>query len=190
LNGLLAAGGCVLVLSGCTRAHAKAAPDTPPLDVPAAPPRDVEPIDMEAPQPVPLPGEPARHAPPRPRTPPRAENTRPDQPKPDAARPEPQAPAEPAKPVEEGQRPPSLQITPAGNETEIERAIRTTMGKATNDLNRIDVRSLTVDARRQYDTAKSFVRQADRALQDHNLMFARDLADKAAALAVQLAGKK
>jgi hypothetical protein len=186
--GVIAAGSLVAA-SGCARAHAKVSPDLPPLEVPAAPPRDIEPADMDAPQPVPLPGEPERRAP-RTRPQPRPEPARPE-----ATRPEPVKPelptAEPAKPAEEAPRAPSpLQIAPAGNETEMERAIRTTMTRATNDLSRIDYRSLNVEARRQYDTAKNFVRQAEHALQDHNLMFARDLADKAAALAVQLAGKK
>jgi len=188
LIGVAALAALVALSSGCARAHAKTAPDVPPLEVPAPPPRDIEPVDMDAPAPVPLPDEPARQAPLRPRPQPRAEAPRPEPPKTDS-RTEP--PIEPIKPTEEAPRPPSpLQTMPAANETEMERAIRSTMGKATGDLNRIDYRTLNVEARRQYDTAKSFVRQADRALQDRNLMFARELADKAAALAVQLAPKK
>jgi len=61
--------------------------------------------------------------------------------------------------------------------------------RATTDLNRIDYRALNADARTQYDTAKRFVTQAQEALRAKNLVFARNLADKAAALAVQLAGK-
>ena len=34
---------------GCTRAHAKVIPDSPPLDMPAPPPREVEPNDTETP---------------------------------------------------------------------------------------------------------------------------------------------
>ena len=56
-------------------------------------------------------------------------------------------------------------------------------------LNRIDYRALNADARTQYDTAKRFVTQAEEALRAKNLVFARNLADKAAALAAQLAGK-
>ena len=46
--------------SGCVRAHAKAAPDNPPLDMPAPPPRVVESSDENPPVPVELPAEPAR----------------------------------------------------------------------------------------------------------------------------------
>ncbi|HTK29387.1 MAG TPA: hypothetical protein VL309_07540 [Vicinamibacterales bacterium] len=179
--------GALLLLSGCARAHAKAAPDMPPLDVPAPPPRDIEPVDMDAPAPVPLPDEPEHRTPQRTRTPPRPEPPRAEPPKPEPPKIEP--PPEPAK--EEPPKPASpLQTTPSAADTEIERRIRSTMAKATNDLSRIDYRSLNVDAKRQYDMAKGFVRQAEKAIQDHNLVFARDLADKAADLAVQLGGKR
>src|SRR5262245_36866693 len=62
---------CVVVTvmlgaAACTRAKAKTAPTAPPgLDMPAPPPRDIETNEAEAPQPVPLPQEPARSAPPR-----------------------------------------------------------------------------------------------------------------------------
>ena len=61
--------------------------------------------------------------------------------------------------------------------------------RATADLNRIDYRALNAEARVQYDTAKRFISQAQEALRAKNLVFARSLADKAAALAAQLAGK-
>ena len=48
---------------------------------------------------------------------------------------------------------------------------------------------LNVDARTQYDTAKRFIQQSDGAIRAKNLVFAKNLADKAAALAAQLAGK-
>jgi hypothetical protein len=41
----------------------------------------------------------------------------------------------------------------------------------------------------QYDTAKRFIQQADDAMKAKNLVFARNLADKAAAIAAQLAGR-
>ena len=57
------------------------------------------------------------------------------------------------------------------------------------DLSRIDYRLLNADAKTQYDTAKRFIRQADDAMRAKNLVFAKSLADKAAALAAQLGGK-
>src|SRR5207244_2458090 len=104
--------------SGCSRATAKTSPDNPPLDMPAPPPRDVEPIDTETPAPAPLPQEPAK-----------------------------------------------------------------------TDINPVDYRTLNADAKNQYDTAKGFIRQANEAIRAKNLLYAKNLADKAAAVAAQLAGR-
>jgi len=191
---------CILALmiagASCTRARAKTTPDGPPLEVPAPPPRDVEPNGSEPPQPVSLPSEPARNAPPRtrpPATPPSREQPRVDPRPAETARPEPPPvpPAEPPKPPEEPPKPPgpTLQTTPPNAEVDVERVIRTTIARANSDLNRIDYRALNADARMQYDQAKSLINQADRALRAKNLVFARSLADKAAALAAQLGGK-
>lgn len=174
--------------SGCVRARAKTMPEAPPLDVPAPPPRDVEPREAEAPPPMPIVAEPARNAPPRPRPVPR------EQPRGEPARQEPVKPdllpAEPPKPVEEPPRPPTtLQTAPATVESEVERGIRATLSRATTDLSRVDYRALNADARTQYDTAKRFIRQADEAMRAKNLVFAKNLAEKAAALAAQLAGR-
>jgi hypothetical protein len=174
--------------SGCVRAHAKTTPEAPPLDVPAPPPRDVEPNETEGPPPMPLVPEPARNAPPRPRPVPR-EQPRAEPAKQEPVKPE-TLPAEPPKPVEEPPRPPTtLQTAPATVETEVERGIRATLSRATTDLSRVDYRALNADARTQYDTAKRFIRQADEAMRSKNLVFAKNLAEKAAALAAQLAGR-
>jgi outer membrane biosynthesis protein TonB len=174
--------------SGCVRAHAKTGPDAPPLDMPAPPPRDVGPNETEAPQPGPLVAEPARDTPLRQRPTPR-EQPRAEPPKPEPPKPEP-PPTELPKPVEEPARPPTiLQTAPTTVEGEVERAIRATLAHATTDLNRIDYRALSADARTQYDTAKRFTQQADDAMRSKNLVFAKNLADKAAALAAQLAGR-
>jgi len=189
---------CILALlvftalsaAACAKAHAKTLPDTPPLDMPAAPPRDVEPLDTEAPQPVPLPQEPARTAPPRTRPAP----ARPDAAKPpgapaEAPKPDVQPPAETPKPEEPPKPATPLQITPAATEGEAERGIRATIARAISDLNRVDPSRLNAGARTQYDTARGLLRQADAAIRAKNLVFAKTLSDKAAALAAQLAPK-
>jgi hypothetical protein len=180
---------CLAVLSsGCVRTAAKTVPDAP-LDMPAPPPRDFEPAtEAEAPAPVPLATEPARNAPTRPTTarPAPREPARPEPPKVEPPKPE-APPADPPKPADEPPRPAStLQTTPATGDGEIERGIRSSLARANADLNRIDYRVLNADARTQYDTAKRFIRQADDALKTKNLVFAKNLADKAAALADQL----
>ncbi len=54
-------------------------------------------------------------------------------------------------------------------EGELERGVRATLTRATNELNRIDYRVLNADAKIQYDTAKRFIRQADDAVRTKNL---------------------
>ena len=177
-----------LSLTGCTHAAAKTTPDMPGLEMPAPPPRDVEPAEVDAPPPVPLASEPARSTPPRPRAAPPPPRSEP--PKSEPAKPEPPPAVEPPKAAEEPARPPTtLQTTPATAEGEVERAIRAQLQRATADLNRVDYRALNADARTQYDTAKRFARQADDAIRTKNLVFAKNLAEKAATIAAQLAGR-
>ena len=173
--------------AGCTHAQAKTTPDMPGLQMPAPPPRDVEPAGVEPPPPVGLAAEPSRNAPgrPRPASPPRPEAQKPEQP----PKPEP-ASAEPAKPADESVKAPTtLQTTPATAEGEVERGIRALLQRATSDLSHVDYRALNADARTQYDTAKRFVSQADDAIRTKNLVFAKNLAEKAATIAAQLAGR-
>ncbi|HJZ77288.1 MAG TPA: hypothetical protein VKE51_36400 [Vicinamibacterales bacterium] len=135
--------------------------------------------------------EPARNTPQRTRPNTTREPQRPEAPRPDPARPEP-PPPEPPKPAEEPKpppAPPTLQTTPANAEVELERTIRTLLGRANTDLNRIDYRALNKEARTQYDTAKRFIAQAEGGLHEKNLQFAKSVADKAATIAAQLAGR-
>ena len=168
----------VVAAPGCVHAGAKTLPSSPPLDVPAPPPRIVLPLaEAPPPQTVLPPDEPRRP--------------------PAAARPRPAAPADTPRAAEEPPKPTpaappaatTLQTTPAAEQGEVERAIRATMARAGADLNRIDYRALNADARTQYDTAKRFIQQADDAIRMKNLPFAKNLADKAAGLAVQLGGQ-
>jgi len=188
---LLASGCWLLTATACAKLHARNAPESPPLEMPAPPPRIVETPDAEVPPPVPLPEEPAHHPttgtrraapPPTPKPePPKPEPPKPDQTPPQAGDTKP--PEEPPKPAT------TLQTIPAGAEVEVERGIRLQLNRAGADLSHVDYRALNKEARTQYDTAKGLVRQAEDALKMKNLVFARSLADKAAALAAQLAGK-
>jgi hypothetical protein len=178
-------------LSGCTHTQAKSTPDAP-LDMPAPPPRDVEPSDADVPPPVPLVSEPARSAPVRPRqAPPQQPRVEPPktEPKPEPPKPDTAAPESP-KPTEEPPRPPTtLQTAPTTVEGEQERTIRATLTRASSELSRVNYRALNTDARTQYDTAKRFIQQAEEAMKTKNLVFAKNLADKAAVLAAQLGGR-
>jgi len=172
----------VLLVPGCVRAKAKTLPNGPPLDVPAPPPRIVVPLQAEAPpaEPIPAPEEPRR--PPTPV---------PARPRPTTAAPAPttvETPPVTQEPPKPASTPPAtaLQTTPAAEQGEVERAIRATMIRASADLKRVDYRALNANARTQYDTAKRFIQQAEDAIRMKNLPFAKNLADKAAALAAQL----
>ena len=178
--------------AGCSRVHAKEAPESPPLEMPAPPPRDVEPNELpEAPDPIPLAQEPAHTAPSRAR-PPIQQPSRNEPPRQEPPKPEQQAtPASEVPKPDEAPKPPSptLQTTPSTAEGEVERGIKATLKRAGDDLNRIDYRALNSDGRMQYNQAKGYLRQADEAMNKKNLLFAKTLADKAAALATQLGGK-
>jgi hypothetical protein len=190
---------CVLAASGsaCVHAQARTAAEPPPLDVPLPPPRVIQNADAEVPQPVSVPaavpaGVPAateevnRSAPARP-------PARPAPARSDAAKPveppkaDPTAVADVPKPAE--QAPSPLQTTSAQREGEVEAAIRAVIARAQNDLNRVNYRALSPDARTQYDGAKGFITQAQDALRARNLVYAKSLADKAGTLATQLAGR-
>lgn len=171
-------------VSACAHAKAATVAELPPLDMPSPPPRVVEAAEPQQPPLIALPGGPSSIE--RPAPPPRAESPRSAEP----ARPE--APVEAAKPAEETPRPSpatTLQTTPTQREGEMERRIRILIAQAFNDLNRVNYQALNANARNQYDTAKRFAIQAEESLQARNLVFASNLADKAAALAAQLQGR-
>src|SRR2546427_5090968 len=176
-----------ICLSACATTHAKGGSDAPALDMPAPPPRVVDATEVEPPQPATLPDEPARHTPPqssRRPPPPRSDASRPSEPPPSTAPAEaPKPAAEPAKP------PPALQTTSTDVAEKEEQQIRMLLGRANTDLSHVDYQRLNSDARTQYETAKRFVTTAEDALRTKNLVLARSVADKAATLAAQLAGK-
>jgi hypothetical protein len=177
--------GMCVAAAGCFRAQARATPDLPPLEVPAPPPRLVDPVVTAIPPPVSI-GEPPLNAPsPRPLPPPqqRTDANKAEPPKTDPV-------SEPPPPSEAPRAPQTtLQTTPAEQEADVERKVRALLARSAADLIRVDYRSLNADARTQYETARRFSSQAEAALRDKNLVFASFLADKAATLAAELAGR-
>jgi hypothetical protein len=176
----------LLSAAGCAKLHARTV--GPPLETPAPPPRAtpiasqpivappvgqvqapapaaIKPPDTSAPAPVATrPPETTAPAPAAsPATPPVATD------RPAAASPE---------------RAPTLQTT--ANPGAAEQRTRAALANATRDLGRIDARSLSADAKVQYDIARRFVAQATDALNAKNFEFAEQLADKAATLAALL----
>jgi outer membrane biosynthesis protein TonB len=183
---------CLLALlsmsAACAHGQAATIVELPPLDMPEAPPRIVEAVEPQQPAVVTLPDEPRTNLP-RPATPaPRTTDAqRPSEPpktEPVVTEPSPATQEPPKTPP-----PTTLQTTPTQREGEVERRVRNLVAQAMNDLNRVNYQALNVDARNQYDTAKRFAGQAEEALRARNLVFASNLADKAAALAAQLLGR-
>ena len=171
----------------CAHTQAKTIIELPALDMPSAPPRVVEASEPQQAPLIALPDEATPSLRPRPAVAPRAEAPRPPEP----AKVE-QAATEVPKPTDDAPKPASpttLQATPTQREAEVERGVRNLIARATSDLGRVDYKALNVDARNQYDTARRFATQAEDALKARNLVFANNLADKAAALAAQLLGR-
>ncbi|MEQ1910487.1 MAG: hypothetical protein ABMA15_16830 [Vicinamibacterales bacterium] len=170
----------------CAHPQAKPLLELPPLEMPSAPPRVVEAVEPQQAPIIALPDEATPSLRPRPPVAPRAEAPRPAEPaKVEQAATEAPKSEEAPKPAS----PTTLQTTPTQREAEVERGVRNLIARATSDLGRVDYKALNVDARNQYDTARRFATQAEDALKARNLVFANNLADKAAALAAQLLGR-
>jgi hypothetical protein len=177
---------CIATLAGlaaCAKGQARTSPERPPLQVPAPPPRLVEPLPS-----APIEAQPGDDLPP---TAPQRSSPRPARPsgrgetapKADAPRPE---EIKPPEPVEEA-RPQGQQAAPLrmenSDDVAAERKVREVLSRASRDLGRVNYGALNTDARAQYDTAKRFVEQADEAVKARNFVFATYLADKAETIA-------
>jgi hypothetical protein len=176
----------LLLAAGCVRPRPNIRVPAAPLEVPPPPARVIVPPEPEPPPSEPAVEEPetSDNRPTRPRPQPRG---RTETAKPADAKQEPPA-AEAARPsatppVPLGQLQPALPATP----TEMGRQVNDQLAQAKKDLDRIDYRALSADAKSQYDTAKRFIEQAGQALKDKNLLFAAKLAEKAVGLASNLA---
>ena len=173
--------------TGCASLHARSDPAGPPLATPLPPPHSIPAVESEPEPPAPPAGNdgptpvvvrPARRVP----------AAKPDKTSDKASDKTEAAPpaAVPAPPQASAPLPP-LQTT--ANVTEVERNIRARIAQATRDLDRTDYRALSTERRTEYDTAKRFIQQAEDALKVKNLVFAGQLADKAATLAAALVQK-
>ena len=164
---------------GCAKARAETVPDGPPLATPQPPSRVFAPIEEEplvsspvaettpAPAPrVPPPAPPVRRTPP------------PEPEKPVAAAPQPSVEA-----------PRVLSAASAPTDPEAERRITEMLRVAKGDLSRVDYRGLTRGGREQYDQAKGFTEEAEKALKERNFIYAQTAADKAAKIAAELLGR-
>lgn len=81
--------------------------------------------------------------------------------------------------------PPAILLTSA-NTAEFEKRVRAQLALAQANLAQVNRANLGTDAKAQYDAAQGFIRQADEALKVKNLVYAGQLADKAATMAALL----
>ncbi|HUR20480.1 MAG TPA: hypothetical protein VMZ90_06705 [Vicinamibacterales bacterium] len=177
VTGLLLVGG---LAAGCS-AHAEPLTPSasPALNVPEPPGRYVLPATEQ--QTLPPPIEEASStsaAPPTSRPPVRTPNPRP------AAPPQ----AEPPPPAPAPTPTPAILLTSA-NSPAFEKSVQEQLKRARTDLGQVTRATLGTDARAQFDAAQGFIRQADEALKVKNLIYAGQLADKAATMAALLKKK-
>ncbi len=92
----------------------------------------------------------------------------------------------PATPPPAGAAPPPPVLSTSANTADFERRIREQLRRAEADLAQVSRQSLGSSAKAQYDAARGFIRQCEEALKVRNLVFAGQLADKAATMAALL----
>lgn len=91
----------------------------------------------------------------------------------------------PASPATENLSPP-LTLQTTANAAEVEQRVRLLLTSAARNLGRVNYSTLSTDSKAQYEIAKRFSEQAEEALKAKNLVFAGQLAEKAASLAALL----
>ena len=162
---------CAAGTACSARAQAVTPAGTPALHAPEPPARVVVP----APERPTLPPDPPATAA---GTPARGRDTAPQVNRPAAT------PTPPAEPPPAATPPPFLLTT--ANTAEFEQRVRVQLMRAQADLGQVNRQNLGADARAQYDSALGFIRQAEEALKVKNLIYAGQLADKAATMAALL----
>ena len=174
--------------TACASSRAHTPAQQPPLDVPAPPPRHIEPLPSEPPAEI----EPVADLPPPPTTTAKArQQPARDVPKETKPEPKPETPAIVETPPAVNPTPsnPAPQIRTPGDASEAARQVRDILDRANRALNSIDYGPLSLQRKESYDTAKRFIQQAEDAIKASNFVYARFLADKADILAKELQGR-
>ena len=107
----------------------------------------------------------------------------------DATKPDPKPetpPTEPVTPPPAQPTTPPLRMPQPGDANAAARQITDTIERTRRTLNGIHYQSLTPERRKAYEDAKLFATQAEDALKASNLVFAKELADKAERLAKEI----
>jgi hypothetical protein len=168
--------------SGCAKARAQTVPDGPPLAMPPPPSRVFAPLEEEPLVSSPVPPETTTT------TAPGVATAKPPTRKPSP--PEPEKPAAPAPtPAPAAEVPRELRAASLPADPESERRITQLVQNALRDLKGVDYGKLTRGGKEQYDQAKGFAEEAEKALRERNFVYAQTAADKAANLASELSGR-
>jgi len=175
--------------SACASAQAKAPADRPALEVPAPPPRSIEPAPKPEPSTAP---EPVSDLPPAsPTTPnrPTRTATRDTTPRPEPKPPE-TAPVEPPAPATPPAAPPPQLRTPSSADgPEASKQVRDMVDKAQKALSSIDCKKLNKARQEQCNNARLMLQKAEDQLKASNFDLARENADKAYRIANELQGR-
>jgi len=161
----------VASVSACGKVKASVPQPMPALEMPAPPGRLIIPATIPEPSPEPV-------APAAVQTPVRQNNPQAtraaERSTPPPPEPTPPAPTPPAQP-------PVLLTTP--NAGDLEQKAQSNIAAAQRDLQKVNYKALSPDAKLQFDTAQQYIGQAETALKMRNYVFAGQLAEKAATLA-------
>jgi hypothetical protein len=176
-------------LSACAKKQVLAQAPPPPLEVPVVPPRLVGPVVVEEPATVQV-EEPEPDQPPRPRQPRPASRaagndpvTKVEPPPDSGAKPTEGAPSSNGSAAEPA---PLLRTPDTANDAQVVREVRETLARAGENLNKVNYNGLNPGAKAQHDTARRFITQAEDALKNKNLVFARYVANKAENISASL----
>jgi hypothetical protein len=177
---------CGPLVTGCAKKVVAAPPEPPPLSVPAVPPRLVGPVVVEEVAPEPIedaPLEPARRTTTRtPRVASRGSDGNGAKPaesggssdpagKPEGATAEQPQPEQPAAPL--------LRTPETADDHEAIKRVKAILGRAEQNLSKVNYQNLSLNAKAQHDTATRFISQAEENLKTRSFTIARFLADKA-----------
>jgi len=179
----------LLTVSACAKKPVAVVPEPPPLTVPVVPPRLVGPVLVEEDAPQQVVETPITPPPPTTRAPrvrasngdggtaakPGDQASVPDVTnKPDVSTPA----AEPSAPL--------LRTPETADDQEAIRRVREILGRAEQNLTKVNYKGLSTNARGQHDTAKLFMSQAEEALKTRSFTIARFYAGKAETLSGSL----
>jgi len=162
----------VASVSACGKVKASVPQPMPALEMPAPPGRLIIPATIPEPSPEPV-------APAAVQTPVRQNNPQATRP---AERSTPPPNATPPPPEPTPSAPPQVLLT-TPNAGDLEQKAQSNIAAAQRDLQKVNYKALSPDAKLQFDTARQYIGQAEDALKMRNYVFAGQLAEKAATLA-------